>query len=93
MCSSDLETKTREKKKFDTLAMPPSCPEMEDDGTSPTPLQRRDPEPKRVDLTVPKDETVTKRKRETTKKSTEDDSVEKGVITKRRRGKAQPKLP
>ena len=86
--SQAQETKAREKKKFDTLAIPPSCLEMEDDGTSPTPLQRKDPEPKRVDPTVPKYETVTKRKRSTTKKSTEDDSAEKGVITKRRHGKA-----
>ena len=50
--SQAQETKAKEKKKFDTLAIPPACPELENDGMSPIPLQRRDPEPTKVDPTV-----------------------------------------
>ena len=93
--SQAQETKAKKKKKFDALAIPSSHAEMEDDVTSPQPqpLQMRDPEPQRVDPTVSKVETVTKRKRAATKKSVEEDSAEKEVVPKRRRGKTQPKLP
>ena len=93
--SQAQETKAKKKKKFDALAIPSSHAELEDDVTSPQPqpLQVRDPEPQRVDPTVPKVETVSKRKRGASKKSAEDDSTEKEVAPKRRRGKTQPKLP
>lgn len=87
------ETQPQDKKKFNTLAIPPSCPELDDDGQSPTPLQRRDLVPQRDDPTIIKEETAPKRKRAAKKKSTDDDSTEKGVITKRRRGTTTPKLP
>ena len=92
--SNVQETKLQAKKKYSSLAIPPSCPELDDDGQSPTPLQRRNPAPSRVDPAINEEEKAPKRKRAAKKKSAEDDSAEKTVVTKRIRGtSAAPKLP
>ena len=71
------------KKQYSSLAIPPPCPKLEDDVQSPTPLQRRDPEPRRGDLVPKMEEKQSKRKRAPrAKMSTEDDSSKKAVTTK-----------